>query len=257
MIAVSSGKELAQQIRQEIEARHPFIHHPFVHMLRDGKVTREQLVVWAKQLWAIPKYNIAVAGGKLSQCHPLPQDPFGLGAPYDDHVIKHFTEIVVDEVGKEILEYSPTAGHYQLYLRFAAALGIPREEMESIDIFLPRVIGFIHDWVGMARDLPLIESAIAMNFVNEIGFSKMGEMMYEALQKHYGLSAEDAEFFYVHGVEDQHHSSIGDYLIEHYATTPELQHRVWLAAQRGLGAYAPILDAVWEACVQPSPVVPV
>ena len=68
-----------------------------------------------------------------------------------------------------------------------------------------------------------------------------------ALQKYYGLSREGAMFFIVHGEEDKEHSKIGEYLIEKYATTPELRRRVWLAARRGLGVFNNLFDGIWEA----------
>ncbi|MHB8621270.1 MAG: TenA family transcriptional regulator [Chloroflexota bacterium] len=246
METFESPQHLIKRIKDEVEARHPFMHHPFFAELRGGKISREELAIFAKQLWGIPKYNYAVAGGKISQLQPLPQFPLGMGKPYDLHVMKHFVEILVDEVGKEVLEYSPTGGHYELYLQFTDALGIPREEMESMDIFYPRTLHFINDWVNTARTLPLIESAISMNFVNEMGFSAMGIALHEALTEHYGFTDEQVAFFSVHGVEDAHHSSIGEYLIETYATTADMQHRVWLAALRGIGMYSPIIDGVWE-----------
>lgn len=243
-VMFESPKELRQRIETEFIDAQPI--HPVVGAIVDGKATKEQLQRFCKQMWAIPKYNLAVAGGKISQLQPLPDDPYGMGAPYDLKVVKHFCHILIDEAGTDVFSHAPTPGHYELYLRFAEGLGIPREEMERVDIFLPKVVVALKSWVDMARQLPLIESAIGMNWINETRFSRISTLLEAALQKHYGLSREATEFWSAHGEQDREHSSIGPYLIERYATTPEIRERVWIAAKRGVGVWLTILDAVRE-----------
>ncbi len=244
-VLFASPQELRRRIEEEFINSQAI--HPVVGAIVDGKATKEQLQGFCKQMWAIPKYNLAVAGGKISQLQPLPDDPYGMGVPYDLKVVKHFCHILIDEAGTEVFPHAPTAGHYELYLRFAEGVGISREEMERVDIFLPKVVVALHSWVDMARSLPLIESAIGMNWINETRFSRICTLLDPALQKHYGLSREAAEFFSAHGEQDKQHSSIGPYLIERYATRPEIRERVWIAAKRGVGVWMSILDATWEA----------
>ena len=244
-VMFASSQELRQRIEGEFIDGQPV--HPVVQAIVDGRATKEQLQGFCKQMWAIPKYNLAVAGGKISQLQPLPDDPYGMGAPYDLKVVKHFCHILIDEAGTEVFSHAPTAGHYELYLRFAEGVGISREEMERVDIFLPKVVVAMDSWIHMARDLPLIESAIGMNWINETRFSRICTLLESALGRHYGLSKEATEFFAAHGEQDKEHSSIGPYLIERYATTPEIRERVWLAAKRGVGVWKTILDATWEA----------
>lgn len=242
--AFSSPQELRRRIEEEFIDSQPV--HQVVGAIIDGKATKEQLQGFCKQMWAIPKYNLAVAGGKVSQLQPLPDDPYGMGAPYDLKVVKHFLHIIVDEAGTEVFPHAPTHGHYELYLRFAEGIGISREEMERVDIFLPKVVVALHSWVDMARSLPLIESAIGMNWINETRFSRICTLLEPALRKHYGLSQDATEFWAAHGEQDKEHSSIGPYLIERYATTPEIRERVWIAAKRGAGVWMSILDAIGE-----------
>ena len=239
----------AQELRQRLEEEfiNSQVMHPVITAIAEGKATPEQLQGFTKQMWAVPKYNYAVAGGKMSQLQPLPDDPHGMGVAYDMKVVKHFLHIVVDEAGTEVFpEIAPTHGHYELYLRFAEGIGIPRGDMEQVEIFLPKVVVALKSWVDMARNLPLIESAVGMNWINEHRFSNMGILLEQALRKHYGLTKEQVEFWSAHGEQDVHHSSIGPYLIENYATTPAIRERVWVAAKRGVGIWMIILDAVWE-----------
>jgi len=239
----ASAQDLRKRIQDEFIASQTV--HPVVGSIIEGKATQDQLRGFGRQMWAIPKYNYAVAGGKVSQLQPLPDDPYGMGVPYDLKVQKHFLNIIIDEAGTEVFPNAPTHGHYELYLRFAEEIGIPREEMERVDIFLPQVVVAMESWVRMARDLPLVESAIGMNWINEIRFSKMGSLIETALKKHYGLSERATEFWSAHGEQDKQHSSIGPYLVEQYATTPDIQERVWIAAKRGAGIWMIILDTIW------------
>ena len=247
-VTFSSPQELIRRIEET------FIKPgwgPLIQEIIDGKATRGQLQLFCKQFWAIPKYNLAVCGGKISQLQPLPDDPYGMGEPYDLEVVKHFCHILIDEAGTEVFpNHSPSRGHYELYLRFAEGLGIPRKEMERVDIFLPKVVVALHSWVDMARNLPLIESAIGMNWINETKSSRIGIALEPALRNRYGLTKEATEFWYAHGEQDKEHSTIGPYLIEKYVTTPELQERVWLAAKRGSAIIPTVMEAVserWEA----------
>src|SRR5215813_12789556 len=82
----------AQDLRKRIEEE--FIDsqtiHPVVQAIADGRATQEQLKGFCRQMWAVPKYNFAVAGGKISQLQPLPDDPLGTGVAYDPKIQRHF-----------------------------------------------------------------------------------------------------------------------------------------------------------------------
>jgi pyrroloquinoline quinone (PQQ) biosynthesis protein C len=243
-------EEFFKLLDREIETKHAHLAHPLMRVITSGQAKRELLQEYCKQNWAIPKYNIAVNAGKLSQTQPLPDDHQGLFGPYDFKIMKHFAEIVVDELGSEILPFARERGHYDLYLRWAEALGISREEMESPDIFLPKTLIVLNDWVRMARELPLVQSAIGMNYSNERASAYRGKLLFRVFQEKYGLHAEDLGFFAAHGEQDEQHSSIGPYIFEKYAEhDAELQHRIWLTAQRGLGMFWTIYDAVWNKCI--------
>lgn len=243
----STKDSLLAAINDLIWQGHPMLTHPLIDAIASGTATREHLYWFCTQMWAVPKYNLWVAGSKVAQLQPLPPSTMGLGQPYDDKVVQHFSEIFVDEVGNTILPSSPTLGHYEIYLRFSDALGIPREQMEGMDLFLPTTLVACHDWLHMASQLPLIESSIGMNMVNETGLGNGGAKIAQALREHYQLDEDGVMFFVVHGEEDKEHSAIGPYLIEQYANTEEIRHRIWIAARRGYGVWKIIVDAAWEA----------
>ena len=245
-----STEEFFRLLDREIETKHAHRAHPLMRVITSGKASRELLQEYCKQNWAIPKYNIAVNAGKLSQTQPIPRDYLGLQAPYDSKILKHFAEIIVDELGSEVLPFAKEPGHYELYVRWALSLGISRKEMESLDIFLPQTLIVLNDWVRLAKETPLVESSIGQNYANEKASSYRGKLLYRVLQEKYGFSAHDVAFFAAHGEQDEGHSSIGPVMFERYAlNNAELQHRIWLTAQRGLGMFWTIYDAVWNKCI--------
>jgi pyrroloquinoline quinone (PQQ) biosynthesis protein C len=252
-----STAEFFGLLDREIEQKHAHFAHPLIGIITAGEASREVLQEYCRQNWAIPKYNIAVNAGKLSQVQPAPGDFLGDRGGYDEHIVKHFANIIVDELGSEILPFARERGHYELYIRWAAALGIPRQDMEGLDIFFSQTLIVLNDWVRMARELPLVESCIGMNYCNERASSHRGLLLYRVLQEKYGMKAEDVEFFRAHGEQDAEHSSIGPYVFEKYALgDAHLQHRIWIAAQRGLGMFWTIYDAVWNKCYGPRRLTP-
>lgn len=221
--------------------------HPVIAGIASGQASREQLKGFGEQMWCIAKYNIAVVGGKASQLQPRPDDPFGLGKPYDLDIQKHFLKIVIEEGGSEVFgDLAPTLSHYELYLRFGEGCGIPREDLESVN-FLPKIQVVTESRIDMARNQPLVESAIGMNWINETQFGQMGMALENGLRDHYGFTEDQLEFWAEHGVADVQHSSIGPLLIERYGTNEELRQRIWIAAVKGYGIMTTILDSIEEA----------
>lgn len=239
---------LKEAIEETFINAKPELHeHRVIQTIAEGRATKPQLRGFAQQFWCLERFNLAITGAKVSALQPLPEVTLGVGKPYDDHVKRHFIGALIDEAGTDYIPFARAGGHYELYLQFAEACGVPRSEMERADIFLPKILIPMHSFVDMARNMSLVESGVGMNWLNETRFSRLGMLMEPALQKHYGFSKEQSAYWYTHGEQDQEHSSIGPYLIEHYAMNDEIRERVWLAAARGHGIMPQMLDAIWEA----------
>ena len=64
------------EMRDYIHARNAMMNHPFMKLLMDGKLTRDQVAAWARQFWVIPHTHMVNNAGKLAR---LAQDGWQLG----------------------------------------------------------------------------------------------------------------------------------------------------------------------------------
>src|SRR5918999_2158597 len=63
-----SPKEFCDVLVNEVKSQHARLHHPFYLALYDGKLSLEDLRVWAQEAWGIFAYNVAINTAKLVRC---------------------------------------------------------------------------------------------------------------------------------------------------------------------------------------------
>ena len=63
----ASPQELRDRIEQTFIGAPSNRFHPVIQKIVDGEATLDQVRGFARQFWAIPKYNLAVCGGKASR----------------------------------------------------------------------------------------------------------------------------------------------------------------------------------------------
>ena len=116
-------KEFCRLLMDEVKGRHARLHHPFYFALYDGKLSLDEVRIWAKEAWGIFCMNVAINTAKLVRCQ--------LSGIHDPEIQKEFVDIIMSEVGYEYFPGSPrpVAGHRALFLRFGAAIGIPQKEL--------------------------------------------------------------------------------------------------------------------------------
>src|SRR5215813_15360702 len=114
-----STKEFADVLINEVKSGHARLHHPFYLALYDGKLSLDEIRVWAKEAWGIFALNVAINTAKLVRCQ--------LSGIQDPGIQKKFVDVIMSEVGYEMFEGSPrqVAGHRALFLRFGESIGIP------------------------------------------------------------------------------------------------------------------------------------
>src|SRR5919197_3858746 len=120
-------KEFCQLLMNEVKEHHARLHHPFYFALYDGKLSLDEIRVWAKEAWGIFAYNVAINTAKLVRCQ--------LSGIHDPEIHKKFVDIIHSEVGYQYFQGSPrkVPGHRALFLRFAASIGIPASELERCE----------------------------------------------------------------------------------------------------------------------------
>jgi pyrroloquinoline quinone (PQQ) biosynthesis protein C len=239
-------KQFCQLLMEEVKNHHARLHHPFLLALYDGKLSVDELRVWAKEAWGIFALNVAINTAKLVRCQ--------LSGIQDAGIQKKFVDVIMSEVGYEMFEGSPrqVAGHRALFLRFAERIGIASEELERCDRendFLPTTVLARTGWLDIAlRSDSILEQVAATNCCNEYSNQLTGKRFVDAFKRHYGLNDYDIEMFAEHGVADTEHSNIGYELLERFATTRELQVKVLRAFRKGFGIWWAVTDGVAREC---------
>ncbi len=240
------SQDFCRLLTDEVKKGHARLHHPFVLALYDGKLSMDEIRVWAREAWGIFSLNVAINTAKLVRCQ--------LSAIHDPLIQKKFVDVIMSEVGYEFFEGAPrrVPGHRKLFLRFAESIGIPPDELERRDRendFLPATLVARTCWLDIAlRSESLLEQVAATNCCNEYSNELTGPRWVDAFTKHYGLSAGAVEMFAEHGVADTEHSNIGYELMERFATTREVQVKSLRALRKGLGIWWVVTDGVAREC---------
>ena len=130
-----------QQLRERGRAYH--IHHPFNIMLNSGKATREQIRGWVANRFYY-QVNIPVKDAAiLANCE-------------ERAVRRAWVQRILDHDG-----YGDDPGGIEAWLRLAAAVGLEREQVESLAQVLPGVRFAVDAYVNFARRAPWPESVCA------------------------------------------------------------------------------------------------
>ncbi len=251
--AVLNGKtlpirEFCDVLIDEVKNGHARLHHPFYLRLYDGKLSLDEIRVWAREAWGIFAYNVAINTAKLVRCQ--------LSGIHDPEIHKKFVEIIQSEVGYQYFEGTPrkVAGHRALFLRFGESIGIPAAELERREReedFLPTTVLARMGWLDIAlRSNSILEQVASTNCCNEFSNQLTGGRFFRTFRDHYGLKEHDIEFFAEHGEADTEHSNIGYDLVERFAVTNELQVKVLKALRKGLSIWWAITDGVARECAK-------
>jgi pyrroloquinoline-quinone synthase len=240
--------EFANVLMNEVKKGHARLHHPFYLALYEGKLSLDEIRIWAKEAWGIFAYNVAINTAKLVRCQ--------LSGIHDPEIHKKFVDIIHSEVGYQYFAGSPrpVPGHRALFLRFGESIGIAASELERCEReedFLPTTVLARIGWLDIAlRSNTILEQVASTNCCNEYSNQLTGGRFFRAFRDHYGLREHDIEFFAEHGEADTEHSNIGYELVERFATSNEIQVSMLKALRKGLSIWWTITDGVARECTK-------
>ncbi len=214
-----------------IQARRTFGSHPLWHAIADGKLSREQLRLFAVQFFLQVREFPRAVSAMHANC-PFPEER------------KELAESVYEE------ETGRLSGcnlpHPELFIRFGEALGLRRAELVE-GRPLPATRSLI-DWFELStKQRSFIEAAAAINLAAEGQVPGAFGPMARRLQANYELSREAVEFWDVHEVADAEHSDVGDHIVVRHATDAAIQARVRDALQHSLDAWWQFFDGIQTA----------
>ncbi len=206
-----------------IVAGKSLLQHPFYQAWTAGELSLERLRDYAVKYYphvaAFPRY--------LSAIHCRCDDIETRQAILEN--------LIEEEQGAE--------NHPELWLRFAEALGVPRE-----DVLSAPPAPAAQSLVGVYRDLTSnapVAAGLAALYTYESQIPAIATAKIDGLRRFYGIEQDRGlEFFRVHEKADVWHAQTGAALIERHCADASDEAAVLDAADRSLGALWSMLDAV-------------
>ena len=233
MNEVLAPKDFIQDLIARIQARRTFGSHPLWLELADGKLSREQLKLFAVQFFLQVREFPRAVSAMHANC-PFPAERIELAE-----------SIYEEETGRISGCNQP---HPELFIRFGEAVGLSRSEMTE-GRPLPATRALI-DWFELStKQRSFIEAAAAINLAAEGQVPGAFGPMARRLQENYGLSREAVAFWDIHEMADKEHSDVGDHIVVHHATDALTQARVREALQHSLDAWWQFFDGI-QAAIQ-------
>src|SRR5438552_5005822 len=203
---VMPSAEFVRRLKEEI-ARSPQqrVNHPFVRAVCEGRASMEQLRQWALQDYQFRRAVPRIAMLRYLAC----TDPVFQPKLY---------EVVEDET--QGLRPG-SAGHPDMFVEFAAALGLSRRELETA-LLRPATAAHLYYAELIIHTLPWFV-VMAAQLGAEATFSPAAAALGRGLIEQYGIPPEKARFFTVHAEVDEDHGKLARDVALDYITTPALQ----------------------------------
>jgi len=201
-----TSREFVKAFKEEVAA-HPKLRarHPFVKAIGEGRLSMDQLREWAKQDYKFRNIVPRIAMMRYLACS-------------DPEFAKRLYGVVEEETrGLE----TGTAGHIELFLEFAGALGLSRKDLDDAPL-APATAAHLYYVELMIHKYPWFV-VMAAQIAAEGTFPEATRAIGKGLREHYDLRPEAIRFFTVHDEADEDHSSLAEEIAVRYLQTPELQ----------------------------------
>ena len=206
-----------------LSAEMSLLKHPFYQAWTAGTLTADRLRNYAVQYYQ----HVAVFPRYLSGLHSRCEDI---------KTRQHLLENLIDE------ERGPD-NHPELWLRFAEALGVTRDEVLAAAP-LPATTALINTFTHLSQTLPPAAGLAAL-YVYETQVAEVVTAKIDGLRKFYGIeNAAGVQFFTEHRDTDPYHAKAVAELIERNHVGADDQAVALEAARTALKAVWDLLDCV-------------
>ncbi len=179
-----------------------------MHALFEGRLEREHMKLWAKQLFLLTRTGPRFLSAIHSNC--------------DDFEVASW---LVQNLYEEYGEMGEGRDHPSLCRNFGKALGMSVAELEAGPV-LDCTRRFIDYAFSVTRERHYVESLAAIGIALEGVSARGAPMVGEALRHHYGMAPGEIEFFTAHCEMDIDHSEKTLALVVKHAESAELRERV-------------------------------
>ena len=179
-------------IDARIAGKHLLLH-PFYQAWTRGELPRPALEDYARQYY----HHVAAFPTYLSGLHAHMED---------QSTRRHILSNLIDEE-------AGSPNHPELWLQFAEALGLSREEVRRAELW-PETRELIDTFRSICRDGSTAEGLAAL-YAYESQIPKVAESKIDGLERFYGFNQpEGLAYFRVHIEADQEHSRVERQLLE-------------------------------------------
>jgi pyrroloquinoline-quinone synthase len=205
---VISSAEFVQQLKKAIQAFPKIrIKHPFLKAVCAGTATMDQI-----RAWAIQDYQFRAAVPRIAMLRYL--------ACSDPEIARKLWGVVEEETrGLD----TGSAGHNELFLRFADCIGLTRQQLEDAEL-RPATAAHLYYVELIIHTLPWFV-VMAIQIGAEGTFGPAAAALGHGFIKQYGMKPEDVRFFTVHSEADEEHGSLAEEIAVRYITSPQLQEQ--------------------------------
>ena len=226
-------EEFLKELDEIVSQRH-MLQHPFYQMWNEGTLSLDMLREYAKEYY--------------HQVHHFPTYVSATHSKCDDMVVRQMLleNLIEEEHGAD--------NHPELWLRFADALGVTREEMKNRK-YLPHTRASVRILKELAgRDNPA--EGLAALYAYESQIPEISTTKIKGLQENYNMDSEDALiFFKVHEHADEIHRTVTREALERMCVTDEQKQAALDSAREAADAFNLLLDGVYNTwCTEPTSV---
>lgn len=223
-----SPQEFLRAVDAAIE-RHAMLRHPFYQAWSEGKLSKETLAEYAKQYYA----HVRAFPTYVSAVHSRCEDRAARLLLLDN--------LKDEEQGED--------NHPELWLRFAEALAVNREQTRSAEL-LPSTAQSVQTMKRLTHSEDFVEGVAAL-YAYESQIPEVARTKREGLGKFYGIDdARAVSFFTVHEQADLIHRQAEKDILSLHCDTEARQERALRAAEDSAKALWLFLDGVYEAYVK-------
>lgn len=218
----TTTSEILATLEQRIQARH-LLTHPFYQAWSAGTLSMSALQEYSKQYYrqveAFPTYVSAVH----ANCPLLP---------------------VRQQLLENLLEEERGAdNHPELWLRFAEALGVHRQEV-AMAAPLPETTALVQTFRTLTRERSYLAGVTAL-LAYEAQVPEVAVTKIDGLKRFYGVTDQQGlAFFQVHVQADRYHAETGWQILRGHLA-PEQTEEVLNSCEQALDALWGMLDGVY------------
>jgi pyrroloquinoline quinone (PQQ) biosynthesis protein C len=225
-----SPDEFLDLLREEALHANARIDHPYVQFLVDGKLSLEQLRDYAKQDYQLKKCPSWWLAGRILNS-PTIEDQ------------KLIARTFIEEMGGVDPRFT---GHQSMYLAFGRALGLSDNDLECADL-LPSTVLAVDMLMHINRHRSVVEALASGSVLGEQTNVRVAKLLAPAFRRHYQIPDEGLVWFLEHVEADEGHGALGESIVKKYATTKDMQNKIWDCIIRTKSAWWVFFDGLYSA----------